>query len=107
MSDKLSILDAESAVSGLVNWSGISRAGILFAIEREFNFVNFRESFSFTTEVALLSESCFHHPNFRVSYGIVVLRLSSHDVGGLSSRDIALAIKIDKIFSCKVGVGSL
>jgi 4a-hydroxytetrahydrobiopterin dehydratase len=60
-------------------------------LSREFRFANFVEAFGFMTSVALLSETRGHHPEWSNVYDKVVIRLSTHDVGGISSRDIELA----------------
>lgn len=49
------------------------------------------------TRVALAAEKADHHPDWSNSYGVVVIRLSTHDAGGLSRKDIALAQQIDAL----------
>ena len=49
------------------------------------------------TRVALLAERMDHHPEWRNVYNRVDIYLTTHDAGGLSARDFALAEKIDGI----------
>jgi 4a-hydroxytetrahydrobiopterin dehydratase len=65
------------------------------AIARDFRFRNFSEAFGFMTRVALSAEKAGHHPDWSNSYNKVSIRLSTHDAGGVTERDIALARAID------------
>ncbi|XP_017767126.1 PREDICTED: probable pterin-4-alpha-carbinolamine dehydratase [Eufriesea mexicana] len=67
------------------------------AIYKEFLFKNFNEAFGFMTKVALQAEKMDHHPEWFNVYNKVNITLSSHDVNGLSQRDIKLASFIDKV----------
>ena len=67
-------------------------------IQREFNFANFIEAFSFMTKVALICEKYNHHPNWENVYSKVIIRLNTHDLGGITNLDQTLASEINKIF---------
>jgi len=67
-------------------------------IQREFNFINFIEAFSFMTKVALICEKYNHHPNWENVYSKVIIRLNTHDLGGITNLDHTLASEINKIF---------
>ena len=67
-------------------------------IEREFNFDNFIEAFSFMSKIALISEKYNHHPNWENVYSKVTIRLNTHDLGGITNLDQTLASEINKIF---------
>jgi len=67
------------------------------AIYKEFAFKNFNEAFGFMTRVALRAEEMDHHPEWFNVYNKVNITLSSHDVSGLSQRDVKLATFIDKV----------
>ncbi|CAH1393113.1 unnamed protein product [Nezara viridula] len=69
------------------------------AIMKDFNFKNFNEAFSFMSGVALTAEKMDHHPEWFNVYNKVSITLSSHDVNGLSSRDVKLATFIDDLAS--------
>ena len=64
-------------------------------LSRTFRFSSFDEAFGFMARVALHAERANHHPEFHNVYREVRIDLVSHDVGGLSQRDVALAKKID------------
>ncbi|XP_011867905.1 PREDICTED: probable pterin-4-alpha-carbinolamine dehydratase [Vollenhovia emeryi] len=66
------------------------------AIYKEFVFNNFNEAFGFMTKIALQAEKMDHHPEWFNVYNKVNITLSSHDVNGLSQRDVKLAAFIDK-----------
>ena len=67
-------------------------------IEREFNFGNFIEAFSFMTKIALICEKYNHHPNLENVYSKVVIKLSTHDLGGISNLDQTIASEINNIY---------
>jgi 4a-hydroxytetrahydrobiopterin dehydratase len=66
-------------------------------LEREWRFHSFVEAFGFMTQVALLAERANHHPEWSNVYNRVTIRLTTHDLGGLSSRDAELAQAIDSL----------
>jgi len=67
-------------------------------IKREFLFTNFIEAFSFMTKVALICEKYNHHPNWENVYSKVIIKLNTHDLGGITNLDKKLASEINKIF---------
>src|SRR4029434_6168767 len=64
------------------------------AIERRFRFADFRTAFAFMTRVALAAERADHHPEWSNVYNRVDVRLTTHDAGGLTGRDFALAAEL-------------
>ncbi len=62
---------------------------------RAYKFKDFVHAFAFMTRVALLAERADHHPEWSNAYNRVDIRLTTHDVGGLTARDTALAAAID------------
>ncbi|KHN80385.1 Pterin-4-alpha-carbinolamine dehydratase 2 [Toxocara canis] len=66
------------------------------AIKKNFQFKNFNEAFAFMVRVALQAEKMDHHPEWFNVYNKVDVTLSSHDVNGLSQRDVKLAKFMDK-----------
>ncbi|XP_046617253.1 pterin-4-alpha-carbinolamine dehydratase [Neodiprion virginianus] len=67
------------------------------AIYKEFLFKNFNQAFGFMSRVALQAEKMDHHPEWFNVYNKVQITLSSHDVNGLSQRDVKLATFIDTV----------
>ena len=67
------------------------------AITKTFQFKSFRAAFGWMTQAAMWAEKLDHHPEWSNVYGRVDVRLTSHDVGGITSRDVALARKMDAI----------
>lgn len=67
------------------------------ALVRTFKFKNFSEAFAFLTRVALHAEKVDHHPEFTSVWNRVDFRLTSHDTGGVTERDLALAKSINAI----------
>jgi 4a-hydroxytetrahydrobiopterin dehydratase len=66
-------------------------------LERRFQFADFVSAFGFMTEVALVAESMNHHPEWENVYNRVVVRLTTHDAGGISEKDFALAARMDEL----------
>lgn len=96
MVEKLSAADRKAALVKLGAWSYDAAKD---AISREFAFGDFSEAFGFMARVALLAEKAGHHPDWSNAYDTVRISLSTHDAGGLSEKDIALAGKIDALLA--------
>ncbi len=60
-------------------------------IEKTFTFTGFPQSLMFVQAVGLLAESKNHHPDILIKWNKVTLALTTHDAGGLSSKDFELA----------------
>ncbi|XP_015929543.2 probable pterin-4-alpha-carbinolamine dehydratase [Parasteatoda tepidariorum] len=92
---KLSEEDRTNKLSPLLNagWSMVDKRD---AIHKEFVFKNFNEAFGFMTRIAMQAEKMDHHPEWFNVYNKVQITLSSHDVSGLSDRDVRLANFIEK-----------
>lgn len=84
-----------SLLKRLSGWS-ISRVG-MHSIKKTFVFKNFLEAIGFVNKIADLAEEMQHHPDISISYNRVTLKLSTHDVKGLSEKDFSLAEKINTI----------
>jgi len=65
------------------------------ALLRTFKFADFSEAFGFLTRVALHAERQDHHPEFTIVWNRVDFRLTSHDAGGVTERDVKLAEAIN------------
>jgi len=67
------------------------------AIQKTFTFNDFNQAFGFMARAAMVAEKMDHHPEWSNVYKTVEVTLSSHDAGGLTERDIALAEAMDRI----------
>ncbi len=89
---KLSEYEASAHLAEVPGWS--IRDGKL---HRAIEFRDFVEAFGFMAQVALVAERMDHHPEWSNVYKHVVIDLSTHDVGGLSTRDFRLAAQINNL----------
>ncbi|MDO9502531.1 4a-hydroxytetrahydrobiopterin dehydratase [Falsiroseomonas sp.] len=67
------------------------------AIRCRFRFTDFSAAWGFMSRVALLAEKLDHHPEWSNVWNRVEILLTTHDAGGLSERDVAMAQAIDAI----------
>lgn len=86
--------EREVALADLPEWDYDEKRG---AIQRRLQFEDFPAAWSFMNHVALLAEKADHHPEWSNVWNRVDIVLTTHDAGGLSARDIALARQIDAI----------
>ena len=88
MSDKIGAAEFHAA-PGTSDWR------VVFGGARtRFRTGSFAQGLALVDEIGRLAEAADHHPDIDLRYGLVEVRLISHDVGGLSRRDISLAEKI-------------
>ena len=90
MVTKLTDTDIAAAMTSVPGWTQKADG-----IERQYKFADFVTAFAFMTRTALLAEKADHHPEWSNVYNKVDIRLTTHDAGGLSRRDFALAQAID------------
>lgn len=91
----MDILDPEAidrALAGLEGWRREDGA-----ILRDLRFASFMAAIRFIDRVAVLAEEMDHHPELTNVYWNVGVRLTTHDAGGVTERDIALARAIDAV----------
>ncbi len=83
----------KAAIKELHGWSEVEDRD---AIRKTYHFGTFVEAWGFMSQVALIAEKMDHHPElFNVDNRVEVI-LTSHDVGGLSERDLRFAHAIDE-----------
>jgi 4a-hydroxytetrahydrobiopterin dehydratase len=83
---------AQPKLQGLNDWK-FEENGIFKA----FKFKNFSEALAFMVQVGLVAEKQNHHPEWTNVYNKVSIRLTTHDSGGLTDKDFALAAEIEKL----------
>jgi 4a-hydroxytetrahydrobiopterin dehydratase len=66
-------------------------------LTRTFAFKDFPGAIKFVNKVAKLAEKAGHHPDIDIRWNMVTLALTTHDQGGLTEKDFALAIKFDRL----------
>jgi 4a-hydroxytetrahydrobiopterin dehydratase len=94
MIPKLSAEERDGALASLPGWThDAERDGL----RRRFTFADFGQAFGFMAQVALLAEKADHHPEWSNVWNRVDILLTTHDAGGLSARDVALAKQIDAV----------
>jgi 4a-hydroxytetrahydrobiopterin dehydratase len=91
---ELTDAEREEALGRLLEWRYDLEAK---AIRRAFVFADFSEAFAFMTRVALAAEKLDHHPDWSNVWNRVEIALTTHDTGGLTRRDLALARTIDRL----------
>jgi 4a-hydroxytetrahydrobiopterin dehydratase len=96
MTVKLTNQEIEQAVASLTDWRLVD--GKLY---RKFEFDNFVSAFGFMSKVAIRAEKIDHHPEWSNVYNTVEIYLTTHEVSGLSARDLALADAINKEAACE------
>jgi 4a-hydroxytetrahydrobiopterin dehydratase len=67
------------------------------SITRSFSFDNFAESMKFVAAVAAIAEAAEHHPEILIQYEKVRISLSTHNVGGVTEKDVEVASAIERI----------
>jgi 4a-hydroxytetrahydrobiopterin dehydratase len=91
----MDILDEQTIDRALPGLDGWRREGA--AIVRDIRFPSFMEAIDFIGRVAILAEEADHHPELTNVYWNVGIRLTTHDAGGVTGRDLALARAIDAV----------
>jgi 4a-hydroxytetrahydrobiopterin dehydratase len=94
MTVKFSKEEISKALADLQSWTQVEGRD---AIQKEFLFKTFNQAFAFMTRVALKAEKMDHHPEWFNVYNKVQVVLATHDVDGVSDKDIELARFMDKI----------
>lgn len=92
-SERLSPEQQQEKLAALPGWAMATDREALY---REFRFPGFNSAWSFMTSVALYAEKMNHHPEWFNVYNRVEITLATHDAGGLTEKDFALATFISK-----------
>jgi 4a-hydroxytetrahydrobiopterin dehydratase len=94
MTAKLTGKARSDALAALEGWTEVAGRD---AMTKSFKFADFNQAWGFMTRVALAAEKADHHPEWFNVYNKVDITLSTHDAGGLSDKDVALAKVIDSV----------
>lgn len=89
---KLSAEEIENHLSELQNWT-VSNA----KLSKKFEFANFAESLAFVNRAGEIAERLDHHPDILFGWGYAEFFITTHDRGGLTDFDFALAREIDAV----------
>jgi len=92
MPAKYSAAQVAEAVAGLAGWTAGEDV-----ISKSFAFADHIAAMGFVVRVGMAAEVMNHHPDLRIVYNRVHIQLSSHDAGGVTDRDVALAKRIDEL----------
>jgi len=93
---KLTDAERTAALADLEGWRLADERD---AIAKTFKFADFNAAFGFMARVALIAEKADHHPEWFNVYNRVDVVLTTHDAGGLSKQDIAMAVAMDSLAS--------
>ena len=94
MTDKLSPEERAAALSGLRDWQDVDGRD---AITKTYTFKDFNEAFGWMSRVALMAEKADHHPEWSNVWNRVEVTLTTHDAGGVTEKDIKLAVFMDDL----------
>ena len=94
--EKLNAAQIKSALAAMPEWT---RKGA--TISRTYQFKDFPTAIQFVNAAAELAESAWHHPDIDIRWNKVTLVLTTHDAGGLTEKDFALAQQFDRLPAAK------
>lgn len=92
--EKMNETQVAEALNDLPEWTESGGA-----IQRTFQFPDFVRAMGFVSRVADAAEQSQHHPDILIRYNKVTLTLSTHDAGGITGKDFALAAEVDGLFA--------
>ncbi|MBM3675153.1 MAG: 4a-hydroxytetrahydrobiopterin dehydratase [Actinobacteria bacterium] len=92
MTSSLSDAQVAAALGALPGWSRVGGE-----IRKDFPCPSFADAIALVVRIGFLAEAANHHPDLDVRWRTVTVSLTSHDVGGLTRRDLALAAEIEAV----------
>ena len=92
-------LDLTTVLADLPGWSAVEGRQ---AVAKRFSFADFNAAFGWMTRMALAAEKADHHPEWFNVYNRVDVVLTTHDAGGVTKNDLALAKFMD---ACAIELG--
>jgi 4a-hydroxytetrahydrobiopterin dehydratase len=91
----VAVLSDDEIRSGLAELPGWDRRDD--EIEKRYELRSFADAIAFVTRVGFLAENANHHPDLDVRWRMVRVALSTHDEGGITNKDLALAGEIEAV----------
>ena len=82
--------ELSEALRGLTGWEAMDKT-----IKKRWKFKDFADALAFVNRIGELAEAADHHPDITFGWGYAEVVLTTHDRGGVTDVDIALASKID------------
>ena len=95
--EKLNAAQVKAALAAVPEWT---KKGA--TISRTYQFKNFPAAIQFVNNAAEIAEQAWHHPDIDIRWNKVTLVLTTHDAGGLTEKDFALAQKFDRLPAAEV-----
>jgi 4a-hydroxytetrahydrobiopterin dehydratase len=92
MAEKMTESEIESSLASAPEWGETGGE-----IQRTYQFPDFRASMAFVDALAEYAERAQHHPDILIRYNKVTISVSTHDAGGITAKDFALAQEADRI----------
>ena len=96
MTNVLNDTERQALTDSLPHWTPVEGRDAIF---RKLDFDDFSQAFAFMTRVAMLAEQMNHHPEWFNCYRHVEITLATHDAGGLTQKDVALAQAIEGLLA--------
>jgi 4a-hydroxytetrahydrobiopterin dehydratase len=93
MTGKLSASEVKDKLSAIPGWVIADNGELTRTYKRK----NFMDGLKFVNELAVVAEKAGHHPDVLLTYPSVKISLTTHDAGGLTEKDFALAAAIDSL----------
>jgi 4a-hydroxytetrahydrobiopterin dehydratase len=93
MVERLNADERSKFFAAFSGWTPVKARDAAF---KRFEFEDFNAAFGFMTRIAIAADKADHHPEWANVYNRVEITLTTHDAGGLSARDMALAAFIEK-----------
>ncbi len=88
---KLEPTEVERALADAPGWNLVTGN-----LEREWMFPDFVRAMEFVNQVAAIAEDAGHHPDIDIRYNRVTLGLVTHDAGGITANDAAMATRLNR-----------
>lgn len=88
------IQDINDKLKSLPDWSYQADSKSLV---KTFNFKSYSKNISFVNAMAWIANKLNHHPDLEVTFNKCVVKITTHDEGGLSEKDFQLALEIEKL----------